>query len=94
MASAFVEDVLAHVDTIPAGRVTTYGAVAAAIGQGNARTVGRVMSTFGREVAWWRVVRANGTLPDFLIVDAQEHWLAEGTPVVAGAVNMSEAFWS
>ena len=93
MVSDFVEAVLSYVETIPAGRVSTYGSVAENLGQGSARTVGQVMSTHGIEVPWWRVVRANGSLPDFLVIDAQEHWILEGTPVINGRVDIALAFW-
>ncbi len=93
MVSAFAEAVLAYAETIPVGRVTTYGAIADVLGRGSARNVGQVMSAYGHEVPWWRVVRANGSLPDFLIIDAQEHWLAEGTPVAHGRVDITKAFW-
>lgn len=94
MVSDFAEAVLAYAETVPAGHVTTYGAIAAAIGTGSARNVGQVMSAFGREVPWWRVVRANGSLPSFLIVDAQAHWLEESTPMSSGAVDVPRALWA
>lgn len=94
MVSDFAEAVLAYAETVPAGHVTTYGAIADAIGRGSARNVGQVMSSHGREVPWWRVVRANGSLPSFLIVDAQEHWIEESTPTRLGAVDVAHAFWS
>lgn len=43
IATKFQEDVYALVRTIPQGKVTTYGAVAAALGQGCARSVGSAM---------------------------------------------------
>lgn len=59
----YVEAVLAVVESVEAGRVTTYGAVAAAVGRGGPRQVGRVMSLHGDAVAWWRVVHADGRPP-------------------------------
>lgn len=56
MDERYVEAVLAVVGTVEAGRVTTYGAVAAAVGRGGPRQVGRVMRLHGDAVAWWRVV--------------------------------------
>ncbi len=94
MNDGFTEQVLAHVERIPPGRVATYGLIADAIGHGGARQVGRVMSLEGAAVCWWRVVRANGTLPPHLMTDAQEHWRAEGTPVLRGRVVVAEALWS
>lgn len=63
MDEAYVEAVLAVVETVEAGAVTTYGAVAAAVGRAGPRQVGRVMSLHGDAVPWWRVVRADGTPP-------------------------------
>ncbi len=56
----FVTRVLDVVDAIPPGRVMTYGDVAAALGSRAARAVGQVMAHYGRDVPWWRVVRASG----------------------------------
>eukprot|EP00746_Dinoflagellata_sp_MGD_P137226 gnl/MRDRNA2_/MRDRNA2_71049_c0_seq1.p1 gnl/MRDRNA2_/MRDRNA2_71049_c0~~gnl/MRDRNA2_/MRDRNA2_71049_c0_seq1.p1 ORF type:complete len:156 (+),score=14.60 gnl/MRDRNA2_/MRDRNA2_71049_c0_seq1:118-585(+) len=41
--TAFQEDVYKLVRTVPRGKVTTYGAVAAALGRGSARSVGAAM---------------------------------------------------
>jgi len=60
MDEEYVEQVLALVDRVPQGRVTTYGALAREVGRGGPRQVGRVMSLHGDAVAWWRVVHADG----------------------------------
>jgi alkylated DNA nucleotide flippase Atl1 len=52
------------------------------------------MSLEGAAVSWWRVVRANGTLPPHLMTDAQEQWQVEGTPVRRGRVDVGAALWS
>ena len=59
----FAEHVLSIVDTIPPGRVMTYGDVAATLGSRAARVVGQVMAYYGADVPWWRVVRASGHPP-------------------------------
>ena len=56
----YVEAVLALVEQVPHGRVTTYGALARTVGRGGPRQVGRVMALHGDAVAWWRVVHADG----------------------------------
>jgi alkylated DNA nucleotide flippase Atl1 len=89
----FTADVLAVVDRIPAGRVMTYGAIAEYVGRGGPRGVGGVMARDGAAVTWWRVVRANGTLPAHLMMDAQEHWWAEGTALRRGIVDVAQAGW-
>lgn len=93
----FVESVLRVVEAIPPGRVMAYGEVAAHVGRGGARQVGRVMAQYGGLVPWWRVVRADGSLPDSHGAIARKHYVAEGTPVVVGAdpvrINMAAASW-
>lgn len=81
------------VESIPPGRVMTYGSIAKVLERGGPRGVAGVMSTHGYEVQWWRVVRANGTLPGHLVIDAQQHWYAEGTPLHRGSVDIKKAIW-
>ena len=77
----FGASVLLVVDSIPVGRVMTYGDVAAELGSRGARAVGRVMAMEGSSVCWWRVVRADGRPPAGHERVALEHYRAEGTPV-------------
>ncbi|MDN4616122.1 MGMT family protein [Leifsonia sp. F6_8S_P_1B] len=81
---SFVERVLAVVDSIPPGRVMTYGDVAATLGSRAARMVGQVMAYYGSTVPWWRVVRASGHPASGHEHLALEHYRAEGTPLVGG----------
>ena len=91
---AYVEAVLSLVEQIPPGRVTTYGTLAEAVGYGGPRRVGRVMSTYGGSVPWWRVVRADGSLPPSHDEEARAHYLDEGTPLrSAGRMDMAQAFF-
>jgi alkylated DNA nucleotide flippase Atl1 len=91
---AYVEAVLSVVESVPRGRVTTYGAVAEAVGRQGPRSVGRVMSTYGGSVPWWRVVRADGSLPPSHDEEARSHYLEEGTPFrSSGRVDMTRAAW-
>ncbi|MCW2760540.1 MAG: hypothetical protein JWR85_741 [Marmoricola sp.] len=90
----YVEEVLVVVEQIPRGRVTSYGAIADRVGYGGPRRVGRVMSQFGEPVPWWRVVRADGSLPSSHGDEARAHYLDEGTPLrPSGRVDMPQAFW-
>ena len=90
----YVERVLAVVEQVPPGRVTTYGAIADVVGSGP-RRVGRVMSLFGGSVPWWRVVRADGSLPPSHDEEARASYLDEGTPVrPSGRIDMPRAFWA
>jgi alkylated DNA nucleotide flippase Atl1 len=90
----YVEQVLSIVERVPPGRVTTYGLIAEAVGRGGPRQVGAVMATYGGPVPWWRVVRADGSLPDSHLAEAHQEYLAEGTPMrSSGAVDIRAAVW-
>jgi alkylated DNA nucleotide flippase Atl1 len=90
----YVEKVLSLVEQVPAGRVTTYGALAAAVGSGGPRQVGKVMSTYGGPVPWWRVVHADGTPAQVHDDVAVGHLRAEAAPLrPTGRVDMAQAMW-
>lgn len=90
----YVEAVLACVEQVPRGRVTTYGAIADAVGRFGPRQVGNVMAGHGGPVPWWRVVRADGTLPASHQDEARQCYLEEGTPLrPSGNVDIVGAFW-
>ena len=98
MDDEYVEQVLSIVEQVPAGRVTTYGLIAEALhrslGHGGPRQVGAVMAAYGGPVPWWRVVRSDGSLPDSHLVEARQHYLAEGTPLrSSGAIDLRVAVW-
>lgn len=94
MDEAYVERVLALVERIPPGRVLPYGRVAELLAGGyGPRYVGRIMSTYGDTVCWWRVPRADGTMAPVLMIEAQARWAEEGTPVRNGRVHVAEALW-
>ncbi|GAA1439863.1 MGMT family protein [Leifsonia poae] len=78
----FVERVLAVVDSIPPGRVMTYGDVAAVLGSRAARMVGQIMAYYGSDVPWWRVVRASGHPAANHEHIALQHYRAESTPLL------------
>ena len=94
----YTELVLQCVERVPRGRVTTYGAIAEAVGQraggGGPRLVGNVMATYGGPVPWWRVVRSDGSLPPSHQGDARQAYLEEGTPLrPSGNVDLRAALW-
>lgn len=94
MDDEYVEQVLTIVERVPSGRVTTYGLIAEIIGRGGPRQVGAVMAAYGGPVPWWRVVRADGSLPDSHGPEARQAYLAEGTPLrPSGAVDIRAAVW-
>jgi alkylated DNA nucleotide flippase Atl1 len=100
-ASPFVAAVLEIVDSIPAGRVMTYGDIAANLGSRAARVVGQTMAQFGSESPWWRVVRAGGHPPVGHEKRALAHYRSERTPLLLPAdpaagyrVDLGRARWS
>ena len=87
--------VLDVVDLVPPGRVMTYGDVAEYLGRGGPRVVGNVMARYGGAVAWWRVLRADGSPPAGHERRAIEQYRAEGTPLRPGGtrVDLARARW-
>lgn len=71
----------------------SYGDVAEMVGAGSGRAVGTVMSRYGAEVPWHRVLRSDGSCA----THKADHQLAllreEDVPVVGGRVDMSRARW-
>jgi len=91
----YLDDVGPLVDAVPSGKVLTYADVAELTGWGAARAVGTVMARHGHELPWWRVVRADGSLPEGLLPRARLHWAEEGTPLRRGGdgVDLDRARW-
>ena len=92
--SAYARQVLDLVDTVAAGQAVTYGEVAEAHGRGSARTVGTVMSRYGRETAWWRVVQADGCPAAPHVTEALRLLRADGCPLVGDRVDLARARWT
>lgn len=89
----FVERVLDAVDSIPVGRVVTYGDIAAHLGEGGPRNVGTVMSLYGSAVPWHRVIRAGGLPAKGHEDQVLELLAAEGVTIRNGKIDMS-ARWN
>lgn len=93
-----MEQILAIVESIPAGRVTTYGSIADVVEGATARSVGHALKTGGHAVPWWRVVTASGRPAPGAEHAAHERFLEEKTPLdTAGdgtyAVDVAAAIW-
>jgi len=54
-----VDRVTEVVESIPSGRVMTYGEIGRLVGT-SALTVGRILNAHGHRMSWWRVVDASG----------------------------------
>ena len=85
-----VEAVRALVDRIPAGRVSTYGDIAAEAGLSSPRIVGWIMRTDSSDLPWHRVVPSSGRPAPHLATRQLERLRAEGVVAVDGRVSLRE----
>jgi alkylated DNA nucleotide flippase Atl1 len=85
-----VERVRALVASIPAGRVATYGDIAAAAELLSPRVVGWIMRTDSSDLPWHRVITASGRPARHLITRQLELLRAEGVLAVDGRVALNE----
>jgi methylated-DNA-protein-cysteine methyltransferase-like protein len=85
-----VERVRALVAAIPAGRVATYGDIAAAAELSSPRIVGWIMRTDSSDLPWHRVITASGRPARHLATQQLERLRAEGVLAVDGRVSLSE----
>lgn len=83
-----VERVREVVAAIPAGRVLSYGDIAARAGLRSARLVGRIMAIDSADLPWHRVLRADGTTAPHLRHRQLELLRAEGVLANDGRVPM------
>ncbi|MEU4693140.1 MGMT family protein [Actinoplanes sp. NPDC023714] len=93
----YVERVLTLVESIPEGRVMSYGAIADALaessGRNSPRQVGTIMARHGGGVPWHRVVSSSGRLPPGHEREARARLLAEGVPLRGDRVVIADAGW-
>jgi methylated-DNA-protein-cysteine methyltransferase related protein len=86
VASRFAEAVWALVRQVPPGRATTYGELAEAhfgVRRGS-RGVGQAMAACPKDVPWWRVVYADGSVkPDPGGAEQRARLAEEGVPLTA-----------
>ncbi|BCJ44228.1 hypothetical protein GCM10010168_10410 [Actinoplanes ianthinogenes] len=94
----YVEAVLSLVESIPEGRVMSYGAIADALaersGRNSPRQIGGIMARHGGGVPWHRVVTSAGRLPPGHEREARARLLAEGVPLRGDRVRIDEAGWA
>ena len=89
-----VELVRELVGTIPAGKVATYGDIAAAAGLSSARIVGWIMRTDSADLPWHRVIRSSGRPAPHLATRQLELLRAEGVLAVDGRVPLRDVRYS
>jgi alkylated DNA nucleotide flippase Atl1 len=92
------EHILSIVHSVPAGRVTTYGAIADQVEGASARSVGRALKEDGHDAPWWRVVTAAGRPAPGVEHVARERYAQEHTPLTTHAngtysIDLGKAFW-
>ena len=83
------DSVLLAVESVPPGRVVTYGQLARLVGRGGPRAAARVLATRGGDVPWWRVVRADGTIAPQLVAQATPLLAADGVLVRDGRIDLA-----
>jgi alkylated DNA nucleotide flippase Atl1 len=89
MDRELAERMLEVVRAVPAGRVVTYGDVAARAGTPSPRLAGWVLANLADEsVPWHRVVRADGRLAAHLAAEQAARLAREGVPVRDGRVDL------
>jgi methylated-DNA-protein-cysteine methyltransferase-like protein len=85
-----VERVRALVAAIPAGRVSTYGDIAAAADLSSPRIVAWIMRTDSSDLPWHRVITASGRPARHLATVQLERLRAEGVLAVDGRVPLRD----
>jgi methylated-DNA-protein-cysteine methyltransferase-like protein len=85
-----VERVRALVASIPAGRVSTYGDIAAVAKLSSPRIVGWIMRTDSLDLPWHRVITASGRPAKHLTTKQLELLRAEGILANDGKIPLDE----
>lgn len=75
---------------VPPGRAISYGGLAGLLGAGGPRQAGRALSLSPDGTPWWRIVRADGSLPAPLSARAAPFHREEGTPLKGHPGNRPE----
>jgi alkylated DNA nucleotide flippase Atl1 len=85
--------ILACIDSIPPGRVMSYGDVAEFAGASSPRIVGRVLAQDDGSVPWHRVMRSDGSLAEHLYTEQRQRLLAEGVRFKGDRVDLKSYRW-
>lgn len=92
-----MDEVLTIVESIPPGKVMSYGAIADLLaersGRSSARLVGTIMARYGGAVPWYRVVNAAGRSAPGHEIEGRELLLAEGVIFRGDRVDMAACSW-
>lgn len=79
--------------TVPPGKVTTYGDIAAFAGARSPRLVGRILAEDGADLPWHRVLRADGTPAPHLAHQQLELLRSEGVLADGRKVDLRIHRW-
>ncbi|HEY2447588.1 MAG TPA: MGMT family protein [Mycobacterium sp.] len=85
-----IERVRALVASIPSGRVSTYGDIAAVAGLSSPRIVGYIMRIDSLDLPWHRVITASGRPARHLTTRQLELLRAEGVLADDGKIPLEE----
>ena len=85
-----IERVRALVASIPSGRVSTYGDIAAVAGLSSPRIVGYIMRIDSLDLPWHRVITASGRPARHLTTRQLELLRAEGVLADDGKISLDE----
>jgi alkylated DNA nucleotide flippase Atl1 len=78
---------------VPAGKVATYGDIAAISGAPSPRLVGRILAEDGHDLPWHRILRANGTVAPHLLDEQLELLRAEGVLANGERIDLRTYRW-
>jgi alkylated DNA nucleotide flippase Atl1 len=92
-SDALAQRILACIESIPPGRVMTYGDVAEFVEASSPRIVGRVLALDDGSVPWHRVLRADGSLAEHLYTEQRQRLLAEGVRFHGNRVELATCRW-
>jgi alkylated DNA nucleotide flippase Atl1 len=86
----FTVAVIATIEVIPRGEISTYGEIAQESGYpGAARAVGNLLRTVP-DLPWWRVVTSTGRLAPSKEAEHARLLRAEGVTITNGKVTMGD----
>lgn len=96
MDEMFKKQVFELIRLIPAGRVTSYGAIAKAVGYPNhARHVGNALRNYDEDFPAHRVCNSSGTITASCLRDFEGKLAKEGVKVTRGKIqNFKNVFWN
>lgn len=81
------------ISAVPAGRVATYGDIAAAAGLGSPRQVGWILREDGSDLPWHRILRADGTPAPQLRSEQLQLLRTEGVLAAGHRVDLRRYRW-